>query len=177
MQLRVDKIDQLTTSDIEGIFKDIKTLSFDELMATRLGLIEVEQSGIELSNNVKFFINEYFEKLADASPLPIMLYNIPVTTHLSMPISLVDKLSYHDNIVGFKDSERGDDRLNESLNLWKNRNDFTYHLGWAAMSSYGLQNGLDGIVPSSGNLVPGLYRAIYDNVKAGNFEEANAIQK
>ena len=66
MQLRIDKIDQLSTSDIERIFKDIKTLSFDEIMATRLGLIDVEESGLELSNNVKFFINEYFEKLADA---------------------------------------------------------------------------------------------------------------
>jgi len=65
MQLRIDKIEQLTTSDIDGIFKDIKTSSFDELMAIRSGLINIEESGLELSNNVKFFINEYFEKLAD----------------------------------------------------------------------------------------------------------------
>lgn len=119
----------------------------------------------------------YFEKLADAVPLPLMVYNIPVTTKLSMSISLVDKLSYHDNIVGFKDSERGQERLTESLNLWKNRKDFTFHLGWAAMSSYGLQNGLDGIVPSSANLVPQLYREIYDAVKRGDNEEADRIQE
>lgn len=119
----------------------------------------------------------YFEKLADASPLPLMIYNIPITTHLSIPISLVDKLSFHDNIVGFKDSERGDERLKGSLELWKNRKDFTFHLGWAAMSSYALQNGLDGIVPSSANLVPRLYRAIYDAAKSGNSEEADRLQE
>lgn len=118
----------------------------------------------------------YFEKLADTSPLPLMLYNIPITTNLSMPIELVDKLSYHDNIVGFKDSQRGDERLKESLKLWKNRDDFTFHLGWAAMSSFALQNGLDGIVPSSANLVPNLYREIYDAVKKGDFEKADRIQ-
>lgn len=66
MQLRIDKIDQLTADDIDRIFKDIKNLSFDELMKTRTGLINIEESGLELSNNVKFFINEYFEKLAEA---------------------------------------------------------------------------------------------------------------
>lgn len=119
----------------------------------------------------------YFEKLADEVTLPLMTYNIPVTTNLSIPLELVDKLSYHENIVGFKDSQRGDDRLKESLKLWKNRNDFTFHLGWAAMSSYGLQNGLDGIVPSSANLVPKLYREIYDAVKRGDIEKAAQIQE
>lgn len=119
----------------------------------------------------------YFEKLADAVPLPLMTYNIPVTTNLSMPLELVDKLSHHENIVGFKDSQRGDDRLEESLSLWKKRKDFTFHLGWAAMSSYGLQNGLDGIVPSSANLVPQLYREIYDAVRRGDIEKADQIQE
>jgi dihydrodipicolinate synthase/N-acetylneuraminate lyase len=117
-----------------------------------------------------------FLTLADKSPLPVMLYNIPVTTHMSVPLSLVDELSYHENIVGLKDSERGDDRLREGLGLWAEREDFTFHLGWAAMSSYGLKNGLDGIVPSSANLVPGLYRGIYDAAKSGDFAEADRLQ-
>ncbi|MCB0474132.1 MAG: dihydrodipicolinate synthase family protein [Flavobacteriaceae bacterium] len=119
----------------------------------------------------------YYEKLANAVPLPLMLYNIPVTTHLSIPLKVVDKLSHHDNIIGFKDSQRGEERLDESLRLWKDRSDFTFHLGWAAMSSYGLLNGLDGIVPSSGNLVPKLYRGIYDAAKNGDAEEAERLQK
>ena len=38
-----------------------------------------------------------------------------------MPLELVDKLSYHDNIVGFKDSQRGEDQLKEALVLLKLR--------------------------------------------------------
>jgi len=121
-------------------------------------------------------MKRYFSTLADACPLPVMLYNIPVTTNLSVPLSLLDELSYHENIVGVKDSERGDDRLRDSLDLWADRNDFTFHLGWAAKSSIGLQNGLDGIVPSSANLVPGLYRGIYDAAKNGDFAEADRLQ-
>jgi 4-hydroxy-tetrahydrodipicolinate synthase len=104
------------------------------------------------------------------------LYNIPVTTNLSLPLALLDELSHHENIVGVKDSERGDDRLRDSLELWRDRDDFTFHLGWAAMSSFGLQHGLDGIVPSSANLVPGLYRAIYDAAKSGDAGEADRLQ-
>lgn len=118
----------------------------------------------------------YFVALADACPLPVILYNIPVTTNISVPLDLIDELSHHGNIVGVKDSQRGDERLRESLDLWRDREDFTFHLGWAAMSSTGLQNGLDGIVPSSANLVPGLYRDIYDAAKRGDVAEADRLQ-
>jgi len=121
-------------------------------------------------------MERWYLALADRSPLPLILYNIPVTTGLSMPLDLVDRLSQHDNIVGFKDSERGDGRLNQALALWRDREDFTFHLGWAAKSAYGLLNGLDGIVPSSANLVPALYRALYDAAKQGDAAEAERLQ-
>ncbi len=121
-------------------------------------------------------MRRYFVSLADASPLPVVLYNIPVTTNLSIPLSLIDDLSHHSNIVGVKDSERGEQRLADGLTLWRDREDFTHHLGWAAKSAFGLLNGLDGIVPSSANLVPNLYRGIYDAAKRGDDAEANRLQ-
>lgn len=121
-------------------------------------------------------MGKYFLSLAEQCPLPLMLYNIPVTTGLSVPVELIDELSHHKNIVGVKDSERGEDRLAKSLGLWANREDFTFHLGWAAMSAYGFRNGLDGSVPSSGNLVPQLYRRIYDAACQGEHEEADRLQ-
>lgn len=118
----------------------------------------------------------YYELLAERIPLPLVLYNIPITTNLSIPLEIIDQLSHHEKIVGFKDSQRGEERLSEALKLWKNRTDFAFHLGWAAMSSYAIQNGLDGIVPSSANLVPGLYRSIYDAARKGNMDEAYRLQ-
>lgn len=118
----------------------------------------------------------WYRALADACPLPLMLYNIPATTGLSLPLRLVDELSRHENVVGVKDSERGDERLREALALWRDREDFTFHLGWAAKSAFGLLNGLDGIVPSSGNLVPGLYRRMVERAGAGDAAEAGRLQ-
>lgn len=111
---------------------------------------------------------QYFEKLADALPLPLVVYNIPATTHLSLPLEVVDELSHHSNIVGFKDSEKGEERVKRSIALWKDRSDFTYLLGWALMSQQAMLLGADGIVPSTGNLTPGLYQTIYEAGRAGN---------
>ncbi len=122
-------------------------------------------------------IKKYFEQLADQCPGPVIIYNIPATTHMSIPLKLIDELSYHDNIVATKDSERSDDRLKGSLNLWSKRPDFSYFLGWAARSAVALLNGSDGIVPSTGNLFPGIYTDMYKAALSGDVEVVNALQK
>jgi 4-hydroxy-tetrahydrodipicolinate synthase len=119
----------------------------------------------------------YFTALADALPCPVVLYNIPATTHLSIPLDVVEQLSEHPNIVGFKDSEKGVERIATATALWKDREDFSYLLGWALQSRSALEQGADGIVPSSGNLAPGVYRKIYDSVRTGNTVVAELAQQ
>jgi 4-hydroxy-tetrahydrodipicolinate synthase len=119
----------------------------------------------------------YFTNLADESPLPVIIYNIPATTHLSLPLPVLDRLSYHPNIVGAKDSERSDERLQQSIALWKNRNDFSHFVGWAARSAPALIEGSDGIIPSTGNVFPSVYAQMLDAVTQGNLELAYQLQK
>jgi dihydrodipicolinate synthase/N-acetylneuraminate lyase len=119
----------------------------------------------------------YFEKLADAVKCPLILYNNPITTKQSIPLSVIEKLSYHSNIFGFKDSERGMERLNEAIGLWGHRPDFSHLLGWAAQSAYSLLHGSDGIIPSTGNLTPGLYADLYQAAIDGNELRCNELQK
>jgi dihydrodipicolinate synthase/N-acetylneuraminate lyase len=118
----------------------------------------------------------YFEDLANAVKCPLILYNNPITTKHSIPVEVIEKLSYHPNIYGIKDSERGMDRLNESLRLWKDRADFVHLTGWAAQSAYGLLNGSDGIIPSTGNVTPDVYKNLYDAAIAGDASKANELQ-
>ncbi|GEO04387.1 dihydrodipicolinate synthase family protein [Adhaeribacter aerolatus] len=122
-------------------------------------------------------VKKYFEQLADQVPGPLIIYNIPATTHYSIPLQLIEELSYHEKIVGTKDSERSEERLRESLALWAHREDFSHFLGWAAQSAEALFNGSDGLIPSTGNLHPGLYHQMVLAVKAGNRETAFALQK
>ena len=102
-------------------------------------------------------ILNYFETLADKIPGPLMIYNIPSTTHHSIPLPIIDKLSHHPNVVGLKDSERNEERLLTALQMWSGRKDFSHLLGWAAKSAVSLLHGGDGLVPSTANLSPGVY--------------------
>jgi len=119
----------------------------------------------------------YFEQLADAIPGPLIIYNIPTTTHMSVPLPLIDELSRHPNIVGIKDSERSDERLNTSLELWAGREDFSHFLGWSFRSARSLLNGGDGLVPSTGNFSAGLYHDLQKAALEGKKEEALQLQE
>ena len=46
----------------------------------------------------------YFRSVADRSPLPVVLYNIPRFAPYKMPVELVAELAQHPNIIGIKDS-------------------------------------------------------------------------
>ena len=118
----------------------------------------------------------YFEQLADAVSGPLVIYNIPATTHMTIPLSVIDRLSHHEHIVGTKDSERSEERLQQSIKLWAHREDFSHFLGWAAQSAYALLHGSDGLIPSTGNLHPGLYQALAKAALHANHDEAHRLQ-
>jgi dihydrodipicolinate synthase/N-acetylneuraminate lyase len=119
----------------------------------------------------------YFEQLAETVPGPLMIYNIPATVHMSIPLDVIDALSHHPNIVGLKDSERNEERLQTALQLWGQRTDFSYFAGWAAQSAQTLLKGGDGIIPSTGNFAPGLYAALYNAAREGKGDIAYELQK
>jgi 4-hydroxy-tetrahydrodipicolinate synthase len=119
----------------------------------------------------------YSDQLASHIPIPLFLYNMPVTTGFSISLEILEKLSHHPNIAGFKDSERDPERLERSLEIWPEREDFSFLLGWAAMSVYGLSKGADGIVPSTANLVPDLYFELYKAVLEGLTDKAESLQE
>ncbi len=122
-------------------------------------------------------MKKYFEDLANAIKAPLIIYNIPATTHMSIPLSIIDELSHHPNIVATKDSERSDERLQQSLALWRDRTDFGHFLGWAARSADALLGGSDGLIPSTGNVFPGIYQKMLAAVGAEDKELAYEMQQ
>ena len=121
-------------------------------------------------------IQTFYESLADKLPAPLMLYNIPATTKVSIPVDIVEQLSQHSNIIGIKDSERSLDRMDILAKKFKEREDFAIFNGWTTKSSYALVSGFDGIVPSTANLIPKLFADLYDAVVNGNKEKAEELQ-
>jgi 4-hydroxy-tetrahydrodipicolinate synthase len=122
-------------------------------------------------------IMNYFENLARLVPGPLMLYNIPVTTGISIPLEVFDKLSHLPGVIGLKDSVRDIDRIKQAAELWKDRENFSYLCGCTILSMAALTAGADGIVPSVGNISPELYVKLYHSVRAGDSEQAMQCQK
>jgi len=119
----------------------------------------------------------YYKDMADTLTVPLMLYNITITTHMSIPMDVIERLSHHPNIVGLKDSENNVPRLEEALRLFADREDFAYFCGCAANSAVALKNGADGIVPSVGNYLPKIYQDLYEAGVRGDLEKAEELQQ
>jgi len=122
-------------------------------------------------------MENYYTTLADHLSGPLMLYNILATTHMSIPLDVIGRLSRHPNIVGLKDSERDEERMAKSIALFKDRTDFSYFCGCAAYSARSLALGGDGIVPSTGNFVPELYQQLYTAARQGDHDKAARLQE
>ncbi len=122
-------------------------------------------------------MRKYFEQLAEQVPGPIIIYNIPVTTHMSIPLELIEELSHNEKFIGTKDSERSEERLKRSLELWADRDDFCHFMGWAGKSAEALINGSDGLIPSTGNICPGIYDDMIKAVHSGDHDKAFRLQK
>lgn len=122
-------------------------------------------------------ILKYFERLADAINGPLVLYNIVATTHMSIPLEVVEKLSHHPYIYGLKDSEKDFKRHEKAAEMFKDREDFSHILGWAAYASQCMLNGSDGFVPSTGNIVPRMFKDLYDAGLNKNMDDLKRIQE
>ncbi len=62
----------------------------------------------------------YFRSVADRSPLPMLLYNIPKFVPYPMPIELVAELAQHPNIIGIKDSTGDIERIRSLVESTRN---------------------------------------------------------
>jgi 4-hydroxy-tetrahydrodipicolinate synthase len=118
----------------------------------------------------------FYTQLADRISGPVMMYNIKATTQMTIPLSVVKELSSHPNIWGLKDSERDAERMKECIETYKNRADFAYFCGWGAQSFGSLQLGADGIVPSTGNIIPKMYGELYNAAMTQDWKKCSTYQ-
>jgi len=122
-------------------------------------------------------MENYYLQLADSVKRPLMLYNILATTHMSIPVDVIERLSHHPNIVGLKDSERDMDRMTQCIQIARSSDSFSYFCGWAAQSEHSLSLGGNGIVPSTGNIVPQMFQNLYLAATEGDPDEAIRLQE
>ena len=117
---------------------------------------------------------KYFSELADHSPIPILLYNVPQFTHINMAADFVVRLSEHPNIIGLKDSSGNVIQLGEILNGVAK--DFNVLVGTAGVLFSGLTIGCVGGISALANVAPEECVKIFDLVKTGDLDAARELQ-
>jgi 4-hydroxy-2-oxoglutarate aldolase len=65
-------------------------------------------------------IANYFQTVADKSPLPVVLYNIPKFVPYQIPVEMVAELAQHPNIIAIKDSSGSIERIKATIAATKN---------------------------------------------------------
>ncbi len=63
----------------------------------------------------------YYRAVADASPLPVILYSVPPLINYELPAEVVGELAQHQNILGLKDSSGRPERIAEVVAATRGR--------------------------------------------------------
>ncbi len=122
-------------------------------------------------------IQTYFERLSSGIRGPLMVYNMPATTGMSIPLDVIETLSRLPNVTGLKDSEGTAGRREEVAKRFGGRPDFSLFMGIAAHSVPALRLGFDGLVPSSGNLYPERWSNLFNAAETGDWATAEKLQQ
>jgi 4-hydroxy-2-oxoglutarate aldolase len=120
----------------------------------------------------------HFERVADSSRAPVILYNIPQNTGVALAPETVARLSAHENIAGIKDSSGDVVNHFEMLRLvGDGREDFALLTGHAGVFYASLGAGARGGVLAAACVMPRLCVEIYEAARAGDHARARESQR
>jgi 4-hydroxy-2-oxoglutarate aldolase len=117
----------------------------------------------------------YYEAVADASPIPVVLYNVPKFTHIDMDAATIARAADHPNIIGIKDSGGNITKIADVVR--RTAPDFHVLAGSAGFLFASLAVGAVGGVVALANIAPQQAIDIYELYKAGQWDKAAELQR
>lgn len=120
-------------------------------------------------------LSHYYQSVADASPIPVSMYNMPANTSVDMAADVIVKLSQHPNIVGLKDSGGNLAKIGEVVRYA--RPGFQVLAGSAGFLYPALCMGAVGGVLALANIAPQQCCDIVSLFKHGKHEDARELQQ
>ncbi|MEM6690290.1 MAG: dihydrodipicolinate synthase family protein [Planctomycetota bacterium] len=123
-------------------------------------------------------LRAYFGCIAEASPLPIFLYNIPSLATEIQVATVIDLAKAHPNIIGIKDSSGNVPNMMRMMaGLIDHRPDFAFFTGYDSLIASMLSLGVAGGMVASANVIPEVMRKIFDTcVDGGDPRDALTLQ-
>ena len=117
----------------------------------------------------------HFTEVADASPVPVLLYNVTLYTGVNLLPDAVERLAVHANIVGIKES--GSDIGQIAEYVARTPDDFTVLAGSATTLVHALCAGCDGAILALASLAPAECVSMATLVRERRLDEAIALQR
>ena len=117
----------------------------------------------------------HYHAVAETSPIPVALYNVPKFTHVDMAATTVARVAKHPNIIGIKDSSGNIAKLADIVRL--TAPDFQVLAGSASFFFAGLTLGAVGGVLALSNVAPQQCIDILRLFEAGNWDRAADLQR
>ncbi len=116
---------------------------------------------------------EHYRALADVSPKPVLLYNVPARTGRNLAAATTLRLSEHENIVGIKEAA-GD--MTQAMEILKHRpDDFLFTSGDDLLGLPLIACGGDGVISVIANCMPAQYSNLVRLSLDNKFAEAREI--
>lgn len=116
---------------------------------------------------------EHYRAVADASPIPLLVYNVPVNTGIDFAPATLLTMAEHPLIVGVKDSSANVVKIASVL---ASRPDFQVFAGTASALLPFLSLGAVGGIMALANFASVQLRKVWDAFHSGNMELARKVQ-
>lgn len=115
----------------------------------------------------------HYRAVADASPIPLMIYNFPANTGINLEADTVARVAQHPNVCGIKDSSGNIPQLAQIIDQTPK----TFHVlvGSASALLPGLSIGASGGILALAVIAAREFCAVYALARAGRWDEAKAL--
>jgi 1-pyrroline-4-hydroxy-2-carboxylate deaminase len=158
-------VSELTTANAVAYARDAERLGADGLMI--LPAMVYVPTAAELEH--------HFATVAQATSLPVMLYNNPPAYRVNITLSTLQRLAEQPNIVAVKESAPDSRRFTDIFNALGDR--FVLFAGLDDVAFEGICLGARGWVSGLSNAFPKESLALYESLKAGDLERARKIYR
>jgi 4-hydroxy-tetrahydrodipicolinate synthase len=158
-------VSEFTTPTAVAYARDAERLGVDGLMV--LPAMVYVPTAAELEH--------HFKTVAQATSLPVMLYNNPPGYRVNIDLSTLQRLADQPNIVAVKESAPDSRRFTDIFNAFGER--FVLFAGLDDVAFEGICLGARGWVSGLTNAFPKESLALYEALKAGDLEKARKIYR
>ncbi|MEE4198399.1 MAG: dihydrodipicolinate synthase family protein [Bacteroidales bacterium] len=186
----------LTDREKEKVYRDIrKAIPSDKIMLAGTGspstrqTIDLTLKAADAGANAALVLNPSYYKglmtqevlmrhyfaVADASPIPVIVYNMPANSGLDMDARTIVALSQHPNIIGLKDSGGNIAKMGEVCH--KTPADFQVLAGSAGFLLPALAIGAIGGILALANIAPQQCIDVHNLFLKGQMDEARIRQQ